>query len=452
MTAGGGLLQLVATGKQDAFLTGNPQLTFFRMVYRRHTNYAIEPQAMYFDGTPNFGQRVSCLIPRRGDLLGRMYLDVTLPLIKDTSGNTLSYTNSIGHALIQEISLEIGEQEIDKQTGEWMEIWTQLSTPPGQRDALDTMIGRQPQYDRINIIPGPSGLRILVPLQFYFCNNPGLYLPLIALQYTPIRINITLRPLQQLFWIPPPAGGDQTNWNPCLTTKVSCTTPIINMMLWGDYVYLDVEERRLFVSTTHEYVIEQVQYTPPYPITANQTSATISVEFNHPVKEFLYVIKRDQMVNRNEWFNYSSLAINESIIAAPGSSIIGTDTMLRTDLLDSAVLQLDGYDRFVSRNALYFRLQQPYDHHTTTPVDAYIYNYSFALRPEDIQPTGSMNASRIDSIIWQIQLNPALTQPLPAGTGLQAYPARGNCHVVIYGHNYNVFRVINGFGGLLFTI
>jgi hypothetical protein len=152
------------------------------------------------------------------------------------------------------------------------------------------------------------------------------------------------------------------------------------------------------------------------------------------------------MVNRNEWFNYSSLAVCESTVQAPGTSTIGVGIPLRTDLLDSAVLQLDGYDRFTSRAASYFRLQQPYDHHTTTPVESYIYNYSFALRPEDIQPTGSMNASRIDSITWQITMNPLLTAPTTI------YPKRGNCSIVIYGHNYNVFRVINGFGGLLFTI
>ena len=451
MTAGGGLLQLVATGKQDAFLTGNPQLTFFRMVYRRHTNYAIEPQQMYFDGTPNFGQRVSCLIPRRGDLLGRMYLDITLPLIKDTNGNNLSYTNAIGHALIQEVSLEIGEQEIDKQTGEWMEIWTQYTTPATHREALDQLIGRQPQYESVNIIPGSNGLQLLIPLQFFFCNSPGLYLPLIALQYTPIRINITLRPLQQLFWVPPPAG-DQTNWNPVLNIKASCTTPVTNMTMWGDYVYLDVEERRQFVSTTHEYLIEQVQYTPSYPITATQTTATVAVEFNHPIKEFMFVIQRDKMVNRNEWFNYSSLAINESQVCAPGASVIGNDSCLRADLLGSATLQLDGYDRFTARSAPFFRIQQPYDHHTTTPVEAYIYDYCFALRPEDIQPTGSMNASRIDSITWQIQMNPDLIQPLRVTGQPQTYPARGNCTIRVYGHNYNIFRVINGFGGLLFTI
>jgi len=451
MPAGGGLLQLVATGKQDTFLTGNPQISFFKMVYRRHTNFATDAQPMYFDGTANFGQRITCLIPRRGDLLGRVYLDVTLPLIYDTNGTPLSYTNSVGHALIQEITFEVGEQEIDRQTGEWMEIWTQLTTPAGQRDALNEMIGRMELYSPPNIKPGPKseGLRLLIPLQFYFCKNPGLYLPLLALQYHPIRINITLRPLQQLFWIPPPQlPQTQELWKPACKTNVDCTTPIVNMMLWGEYVYLDVEERRTFVSASHEYLIEQVQYTPPYAVTAQQSTATVSVEFNHPIKEFMFVVQRDEMANRNEWFNYSSLAIDE-IVPPEVIDYINTNapTGDRMDLISSAKLQLDGYDRFATRNPMYFRLQQPYERHTTTPVNSFIYNYSFALRPEDSQPTGTMNASRIDSIVWQIQMNTVLSNPI-----LPAWRQRGNCRIVIYGHNYNVFRVINGFGGLLFTI
>jgi hypothetical protein len=466
MTAGGGLLQLVATGKQDLFLTGNPQISFFRMVYRRHTNFAIESQPMYFDGTPNFGQRITCLIPRRGDLLGKVYLDVTLPQLIDTSGNPQSYTNSIGHALIQEITLEIGEQEIDRQTGEWMEIWTQFATTAGQREALNEMIGRIEPYNNINLIPGrvdpsiaptqvstlsgvPSNtMRVLIPLQFYFCNNPGLYLPLIALQYSPIRINITLRPLQQLFWVAPPVPLPATPWMPACSIQMQCTTPIVNMMLWGDYVYLDVDERRKFVSDTHEYVIEQVQYTPPYAVTATQNTATVSVDFNHPVKEFFFVVQRDAMVNRNEWFNYSNLAIGEQLAPEIQPYLNSNSPAGRIDLISNAVLQLDGYDRFMARGPEYFRLQQPYDHHTSTPANSFIYNYSFALRPEDAQPTGTMNASRIDSIVWKMNMNPALSSPIIANVNQQ----RGSCRVIVYAHNYNIFRVINGFGGLLFTV
>jgi hypothetical protein len=441
MPAGGGLLQLVATGKQDVFLTGNPQISFFKMVYRRHTNFATECQPMYFDGTPNFGQRITCLIPRRGDLLGKVYLDVTLPrLTNSLTGQPISYTNSIGFALIQEISFEVGEQEIDRQTGEWMEIWTQLSTPTSQRQALNEMVGRVEPYTVPQLIPGTAseGMRLLIPLQFYFCNNPGLYLPLLALQYHPIRINITLAPLKSLYYVP-------QEENTLCDIQVDCTKSIVNMMLWGDYVYLDTEERRRFVSMSHEYLIEQVQYTPPYSLTHNQNTATISIEFNHPIKEFIFVAQRDEMINRNEHFNYSSLALGEAVPPQVQSYLNQGQT--RTDLISSAVLQLDGYDRFQARGPQYFRLQQPYDHHTTTPVNSFIYVYSFALQPENVQPTGTMNASRIDSIVWKIEMNPVLSMPT-----LPPSQQRGNCHIMVYAKNYNVFRVVNGFGGLLFTI
>jgi len=443
MPAGGGLLQLVAQGKQDVFLTGNPQISFFKMVYRRYTNFAIESQAMYFDGTANFGQRISCLIPRRGDLLGKVYLDVLLPLLTDSSNNPVSYVSGIGNALIQEITFEVGEQEIDRQNGEWMQIWEQLTTPATQQDALNNMIGAVPPYSVPDIIPGPKspGLQLYIPLQFYFCRNPGLYLPLLALQYHPIRINITIAPLNTLFY------------NATLLTNPKCTTyvspaNIKSMMLWGDYVYLDVEERRRFVAKSHEYLIEQVQYTPLISVTPFQSQVNIQTDFNHPIKEFIFVCQRDLMDQVNEPFNFSSLAINEPLDVSAIGAYLSTG-QVRTDLIATALLQLDGYDRFQVRDAPYFRLLQPYDHHTTTPVQQYIYCYSLALRPEDIQPTGTLNASRIDSVNWQITMNPILNFPSSLDSKTSV---RGPATIRIYALNYNVFRVVNGFGGVLFTI
>ena len=438
MPAGGGLLQLVATGKQDVFLTGNPQISFFKMVYRRYTNFATESQPMYFDGTANFGQRISCLIPRRGDLLGKVYIDVLLPglTLADGSNTPVSYVNSIGNALIQEITFDVGEQEIDRQTGEWMEIWEQMTTPTSQRDALNTMIGRVDGYAQPDFIPGPSseGLRLYIPLQFFFCKNPGLYLPLLALQYHPIRINITISPLQSLFYSP------QLILVPNCSLTVNSAN-ITSMMLWGDYVYLDTEERRRFVSQSHEYLIEQVQYTPPIGVTSAQNQVTIQTDFNHPIKEFLFVARRDFMNQVHEFFNYSSLATNEPLPASVAPYLM--PGQVRTDLINTALLQLDGYDRFQVRQAPYFRLVQPYDHHTTTPVQNFIYCYSLALRPEDAQPTGTLNASRIDTVNWQITMNQNLNT---------AEADRGPCTIRVYAINYNVFRVVNGFGGVLFTI
>jgi hypothetical protein len=201
---------------------------------------------------------------------------------------------------------------------------------------------------------------------------------------------------------------------------------ITNMQLWGDYVYLDVEERRRFVSNAHEYLIEQVQYTPSIGLPESASQFQCRVEFNHPIREFIFVLQRNVMESYHEWFNYSSLPISE----------VG----VRRDLLSNALLQLDGQDRFQERDAGYFRLVQPWQRHTVIPNEDFIYVYSFALRPEDLQPTGSMNASRIDSIVWQITTNQTTVPP------------RGNCVTRIYATNHNVLRVVDGFGGLLFTI
>jgi hypothetical protein len=343
------------------------------MVYRRYTNFAVESQSMFFDGDPDFGKRLSCLIPRRGDLLGPLVLEVTLPALTLSDGSPVSYVNAVGHALIEEISLEIGEQKIDTQTGEWMEMWSNMTTMSSQRSGFNDMIGKVDDYMEPNNF-GP--LKLYIPLRFWFCKNPGQYLPLLALQYHPIRINIKLRALQDMFF----TTQLQTN---CNTLSV-VSTKITDMRLYGDYVYLDIEERRRFVSNTHEYLIEQVQYSPPISIPVGATTVSVPLEFNHPIRELLWFIQRSQMSSYHEYYNYSNLSIMES-----GQ---------RTDLLDNAMIQLDGYDRFDRRDAGYFRLVQPYYHHTTVPNNLFIYNYCFALRPEELQPSGSLNASRLNSL------------------------------------------------------
>jgi hypothetical protein len=416
MTGNGGLLQLVALGKQDVFLTGNPQMTWFKFVYRRYTNFAIEAIEMYSDNKPDFGKKVSWLVPRSGDLLGPCILEIELPPLYLASDNTpVSYVNSVGHALIQEISLIIGEQEIDRQTGEFMEIWSNLTTTDSQKFGFWDMIGKVDGYSQPTLY-GP--LKLYVPLQFFFNRNPGLCLPLLALQYHPVRINITFRPLQEMFWSPQFAEG-------CTDLAVKQAS-ITDCTLWGDYVYLDVEERRRFVSVAHEYLIEQVQFTSYISLPAATSQMPVPIEFNHPVRELLWVLQTQTARNNHEWFNFSSLSISE--------------TGVRTDLLANAVLQLDGFDRFQVRDAPYFRLVQPWQCHTTIPNDDYIYVYSFAIRPEELQPCGSFNASRIDSIVLQIETNQTTT------------PRRPNCTIRVYAHNHNVLRVVDGFGGVLFTV
>jgi hypothetical protein len=428
MTQGGGLLQLVAQGKQDVFLTGNPQVTWFKMVYRRYTNFSMEQQVIPFDSQPDFGRRTTVLLPRKGDLLGALWLEIALPAIKDSvTGLPLSYPNSVGHSLIQEVSIEIGEQEIDKQTGEWMEILSNLTITSEKLDGWNAMIGKTTGANQGN---KPSAqvnqfgpLFLYIPLRFWFCKNPGLFLPLLAIQYHPIRINITLRALDQMFVVDNPTAI------PCVQSANSAS--ITSMTLYGDYIHLDTEERRRFVANAHEYLIEQVQYTPTISIDSTATTVQIPMEFNHPLRELYWVVQRSAAVNAHQWFNYTNVAIGEPAIGNPHAY---------QNLINTALLRIEGYDRFDMRNADYFRLVQPFQYHTAIPKNDYIYSYSFALKPEDIQPSGSMNASRIDNITLQLQMNNAVV------------PARGSATVRIYGLNHNVLRIVDGFGGLLFRI
>jgi hypothetical protein len=427
MTQGGGLLQLVAQGKQDVFLTGNPQVTWFKMVYRRYTNFSIESQVIQFDNTADFGRKITCLLPRKGDLLGPLMLEVQLPALFDTAGNPLSYTNSVGHALIQELSLEIGEQEIDKQTGEWMEMWSNYTITEDKRQGWNNMIGKTTGTSQGNApsssvnLYGPLTLHI--PLRFWFCKNPGMYLPLLALQYHPIRLNITLRPLQQMFVV------DNPTTTPCDVSAVSAS--IQSFSMYGDFVHLDVEERRRFVANQHDYLIEQVQYTNSISVDPRASTVQIPLEFNHPMKEMYWVVQRDAAVNAHQWFNYTNLSIGESSIGSGNSY---------QNLISTALLKIEGFDRFDIRNADYFRLVQPYQFHTVIPIDDFVYSYSFCFRPEDVQPSGSMNASRLNTIVLQLEMNPTVS------------PARGHANCRVYALNLNVLRIASGFGGLLFRV
>ena len=491
MTQGGGLLQLVAQGKQDVFLTGNPQVSWFKMVYRRYTNFALESQQMYFDGTPNFGQKITCLVQRAGDLLGPIFLRVTLPqLYLSSTKKPVGYVNSPGHALIQEITVQIGEQEIDKQTGEWMEIYSSLTTDASQLAGFQQMIQQRPGYPFLSyqnnapdvsgnnptlpnyifsrengnplvdisgvpvissyISPGSIGpypqnyddpimgpQTLYIPLRFWFNKNPGLYLPLLAMQYHPVRINITLAPLQSMYYTKD-LYLQETDPTKCGTNAVLPAQ--IDIQMWGDYIFLDVPERRRFVSAPLEYLIDQVQYTPPLAIPANSRNATLRMDFNHPIKEFIWVLQRNVMENRHEYFNWSSLGCYEMEMLGRTHQIPN-----RTDLMVNAVIQLDGQDRFHARDAAYFRLVQPYQRHTTIPLDRYIYVYSIALRPEDIQPSGSLNASRIDTLVLQLGL-------ASSSTNYCTSALFGDMTAHIYATNYNVLRVIDGYAGLLFSV
>lgn len=411
---GGGLLQLVATGRQDIYLCGNPQTTFFKQVYRRHTNFAVESCRIDFDGSTDFGKVIVATIPRKGDLLNTLIIEVSLPMISQTTPGVVdtSWVNGIGHAMIDYISLEIGGKEVDRQYGEFLHIMAELQVDASKRNGFNNMVGYQEAFTQ-EAQPGP--LKLYIPLRFWFCNNIGLSLPLLALQAHPVRIYVKLRPLDELFY------RDALVLD--CTQKVYPPVNPTNFVMWGDYVHLDTDERRRFTSSKHEYLIEQCQVQKKTAINAAASILNITLDFNNPLKEIIWVVQQDRIAECNEWFNYTNRLLIEQHV-------------LLDDQITNTILRIDGYDRFEVRDASYFRLVQPYQRHTRIPDD-YIYLYSFSLAPEAAQPQGSMNASRIDTIILAMNMNQNIT--------------RYNAGVTVYATNYNVLRIAAGLGGVLFT-
>ena len=181
---GGGLMQLVAYGAQDIYLTGNPQITFFKVVYRRHTNFSMEAIEQTFSGSPDFGRKVYCTISRNGDLIHRVYLQVKLPAVTAATGSYHRWVNYVGHALIKNVEIEIGGQRIDKHYGDWLHIWNELSQTAGKQQGYQNMVGNVDKlYRPVGAGKSTPATTLFIPLQFWFCRNPGLALPLIALQY-----------------------------------------------------------------------------------------------------------------------------------------------------------------------------------------------------------------------------------------------------------------------------
>jgi hypothetical protein len=297
-------MQLVAYGAQDVYLTGNPQITFFKVVYRRHTNFAMESVEQTFSGSPDFGKRVTATIARNGDLVSRVYLQVTLPEVctpTSTSAN-FRWVNYVGHCLIKHVSVDIGGQQIDKQYGDWLTIWNELTQKPGLQVGYDNMVGNTVHLTGAGLVK-TEATTLYIPLQFWFCRNPGLALPLIALQYHEVRVNIEFRNKSECY-VACVAGSNGL----CGTAgcdALFCVPSLASATLFIDYIYLDTDERRRFAQSSHEYLIEQLQFTGDES-TVN-TNVKVKLNFNHPVKELVWVVQRDAVVapNINQWTNYT---------------------------------------------------------------------------------------------------------------------------------------------------
>ena len=425
-------MQLVAYGAQDIYLTGNPQITFFKVVYRRHTNFSMESIEQTLNGTAGYGNKVSATISRNGDLVSRMYVEHQVTVGNHAQTDTC---NNYGHALLREVEVEIGGQRIDKHEGRWLNIWSELTehNPSGKfgTSATSTLFGEAADATLFQRMAGLGKgadqtntgaaitARMFVPLQFWFNRNPGLALPLIALQYHEVKVSIQFEDELKLL---------------CHSEGTSTASGTV-FKLWADYIYLDTEERRRFAQVSHEYLIEQVQ-SDSFSITSG-TASNLDLNFNHPVKELVF---------------QPSNTLSEAVLA---SAPAGDESTLACGMKMTAGvfnLKLNGHDRFAARDFRYFTRAQVHAHHTgyggTVSKDS-VGVYSFALKPEEHQPSGTCNFSRIDNA--QFCMSTALTAAAAAGEPGRSGSAHTANTLHMYAVNYNVLRVMSGMGGLAYS-
>ena len=412
-------MQLVAYGAQDIYLTGNPQITFFKVVYRRHTNFSVEPIELAFDGSVGAGKKVSVTIARHGDLVHRMWIEAKVT--SAAAAESLS--------LIKSVEVEIGGQKIDKHYYRFMHGYARSF---GSTEEIGTLA-------TLTRTIAATETTVMIPLMFWFNRNAGLALPLVALQYHEVKLNIEFA----------------SNILTSAAVGGAAPTTFSVASLWVDYVYLDTDERRRFAQTSHEYLIEQVQ-TSTESINSssktNEVTTNVDLDFNHPCKYILFYLGNPE----------------DTVTVASGASLDAAQDIYLT----SAKLQLNGHDRLADRHGDYYGTFQFYEAglgntlHTNQSVQelatvtngglnnlegldaalatggtsgAKYYMYSFALKPQEHQPSGTCNFSRIDNARLLLKHKATSSSAATAST------------LHLYGVNYNVLRVMSGMAGLAYS-
>ena len=466
---GSGLMQLLATGQQDIYLTGNPAMTHFKKVFRTHTNFAMEPIEVPFVNRSDcfIYEKTSfkAKIERHADLIAQVYFVFEIPDIVSDNVMSFRWIEHLGEAIIDNCSISIGGNIIDKQYGEYLYIQNSLTMDQAKRDIYNKMTGNVMQvndpdtYNQItsqtfnslsriplryrigsgyptaskdpnNFVPSIPTRKIYVPLQFWFTRDYGCALPLVSLQYSEVEINIEIRPFVELYKIVSNRAGDQNFYAPNLSISghtldnfvsnvrqrflISSAVLDIRAHLEINYIYLDTLERQYFAYKPLQYMIEQTTRIEYRNLLNNNV---VDLILQNPIRDCYFVCKRNDLRTTNNWFVYTD----------KGSPI-----------LQKAKIMFNGLDRIPLKEAEFFSYVQPFQHYKGNNVDG-LYVYSFSLYPTEYQPSGSFNASRVNKI--QFYMNVATPKDDTYG-----YDA------VFYVNNYNLLLVSSGLCGVKYSL
>lgn len=445
-----GILQLVYVGEQNVYITENPEITYFKTIYKRHTNFAIDTIQEFFDGAVNFGQKIKCKLTKNGDLLSKTGVHVKLSNLNENKSNqkhsrnkecmcvcpncllqneenevVYGWANSIGHVLLEWIDLYIGGQLIDRCYGEWLEIWTELTQTSEKRLGYYEMVGKKDPL-AYTVDSFTEEMELYIPLNFWFCKNVGLALPVMCLIYHEVEIIIKIRDFDQC-WV-----SNKSN--------VSKPKAKINACILADYIYLSTEERQKFYSESHIYLIDQLQVNENNYLSSNNGVFNIELNFKQPVKEMIWFVQRQDITGPPDgtWPEDCSYPKGNDHFNFTTARIPRLNKLNET--FTKAKIQLSGSDRTIYWPASYYRLWQNYFYHTRIPTANYLYTYSFGLFPEENQPAGICNMSMIDNAKISIELS-------NRNSSLEKFPV--SCKV--YATNYQVLLITAGMGSVIFS-
>ena len=447
----GGLIQLVSTGAQNVFLNGNPKLSFFKKIFKTHSNFSLESMRLNFNKTSIHVKdktTLTCKIDRNADMLQNLYFAFTLPNIPKRSGEKFKYVQNLGEVVVDNYYISIGGNIISRHWGEWLHVWQELSLSSNKTYGYSKIIGNvadmyAPDDYSKKYTDGDIQIfkrKIYVPLDFWFTKMPGLALPLVSLQYHSIEVTVELRPLVDIFTL----GLSKTTYQDSTTRKPTpeeCNTYFniqnnalhIDPYIEAQYIFLDTEERTYFATKNQEYLVEQVNR---FSFDELSKFNMLDIDVHNPVKEFIWVVARSDRGDLNRWFDFTdwdSVKLNEKPKMTDSRDL--TESSVNGEILRSAKFLFNGVDRIETKDNFYFNIIQPYQHHTFIPKTG-IYVYSFSLHPENFQPSGAANFSRIN----RIQMYTELIEPRrDAG-----YTYEMNFYAV----NYNLLNIQGGLAGV----